>query len=94
MVCTENQKLDAILRTIYRDTNGIANQGCVYRNMSQIAPFADVHEWRNLLIDLNKHGYIELYNNQIAKFSLTKYGLEFCKTSSFSKPNVPIIKQM
>ena len=88
------QKLDAILWTIYKDSNGVSDQGRVYRNMLQIAPFSDDHEWRYLLVNLKNYGYINLYNNNTAKFSLTKKGVDFCETSSFSQPDVPIIKQM
>ena len=44
---------------------------------------------------LSREGYvISSYRGNHIELTITSYGKQFCETSSYSQPNVPIIKQM
>ena len=89
----KNKILDHILLELYKKDLADGNMQRLY-SMNEI--FADQYNSQDYYVDiLSREGYvISSYRGNHIKLTITSYGKRFCETSSFSQPNVPIIKQM
>ena len=89
----ENEHLDHILLELYERELASGNMQGWY-SLNEI--FTGQYNSQDYYVDiLSREGYmISSYRGNHIELSITSYGKQFCETSSYSQPNVPIIKQM
>ena len=89
----ENEHLDNILLELYERELASGNMQGWY-SLNEI--FTGQYNSQDYYVDiLSREGYmISSYRGNHIELTITSYGKQFCETSSYSQPNVPIIKQM
>ena len=89
----ENEHLDHILLELYERELASGNMQGWY-SLNEI--FTGQYNSQDYYVDiLSREGYmISSYRGNHIELTITSYGKQFCETSSYSQPNVPIIKQM
>ena len=89
----KNKILDHILLELYKKDLADGNLQRLY-SLNEI--FTGQYNSQDYYVDiLSREGYvISSYRGNHIELTITSYGKQFCETSSYSQPNVPIIKQM
>lgn len=91
------QILDFVLSELYNKDIQNSIKGCLFSLDDILTNKFSLTDGQKELISsiLTKDGYvISSYRGNHIKLTITSYGKRFCETSSFSQPNIPIIKQI
>lgn len=94
---TYKQILDFVLSELYNKDIQNSVKGCLFSLDDILTNKFSLTDGQKELISsiLTKDGYvISSYRGNHIKLTITSYGKQFCETSSYSQPNVPIIKQI